>query len=682
MTSLAQNSFSRNLSPLIALPIFLAAAGLTYLLMGYDLARLDLSLQEYDTRQMVLIYSSLPRLVTALICGAALAVAGAILQQVLRNPLASPTTMGVSAGAHLALILATLFAPSLLEHGRQPIALFGGLLSACVVFGFVMRRGFSPVSMVLAGLMTSLYCGALATLLILLNDRYLISLFIWGAGSLSQQDWSLVTNLLPQVAILSVILIFLARPMGLLVIGDSSAKSLGLDPNILRVLCVLVAIALSAVVTSNVGVIGFIGLIAPTIARLSGARRTVSHLIWSAIFGALILWFTDSVIQYLAGSLKEFVPTGAVTALFGSPLLLLLIPRLKMAVENVQDRNFNSYQRQLSTIYIVTLFSILGAILFIALTIGRTPSADWNFIWFNDWAFIQEWRLPRVLSAFGAGVMLALAGSLLQRLSNNEMASPEVLGINAGAMIGICIGLFVFASSSYLSFMVSASCGAFIFMLLLFGLGRKNGFQPERMVLVGISLGAMLDAFVGALAATGDIRSIQLLQWMAGSTYGASMTSALTCLTVALILATPVFMAGRAMNLMQLGGPIAGSLGLKVKQLRLLMFGLASLLTAGATIIVGPFSFIGLMAPHIASGLGFKKSVPQFFVACIGGGTLMIFADWIGRVANHPYEIPAGILSALVGTPLLLILMSRRGTEEGFLESSRSFFGLKSKANS
>lgn len=115
--------------------------------------------QGYDIQRMVLCYSTLPRLATALLAGAALALSGALFQQVLRNPLADPTTLGVSAGANLALVVVSLFMPGLLGAGRDIVALLGSAAAAAIVVGFGARRGFSPYSLVLSGLVLSLWCG-------------------------------------------------------------------------------------------------------------------------------------------------------------------------------------------------------------------------------------------------------------------------------------------------------------------------------------------------------------------------------------------------------------------------------------------------------------------------------------------------------------------------------------------
>ncbi|MFD1378871.1 iron chelate uptake ABC transporter family permease subunit [Fodinicurvata halophila] len=268
--------------PLVFLLAVLPAAGMTLWSLGPELR--DLSRENaagFDAGRLVLLYSDLPRLATSLLAGAALGLAGTILQQVLRNPLASPTTLGLSAGAKLSLSLATLYAPGLFVLGSDMVALAGSLAAGLVVLALGARRDFSPVTMVLAGLVVSLYCGALSALLILLNDRYLESLFIWGGGSLQQQDWSVPLSMLPRLLLLGGIVMVMARPLELLSLPDEQARALGLRTAAIRWGGAAVALCLTAVVTSLVGVIGFIGLVAPTIARLCGARRFRQRLLWA-----------------------------------------------------------------------------------------------------------------------------------------------------------------------------------------------------------------------------------------------------------------------------------------------------------------------------------------------------------------------------------------------------------------
>ena len=190
-----------NRAPWLSGALFLVAALLCWLLISARIPMLFTEAGEYDVERMIALYSTLPRMATALMCGAALSLSGILLQIALRNPLASPTTLGVSAGAYLALVLASLFTPALIAFSRDIVAAAGSLVAAGAVFALVSRRDFSPVTLVLGGLVVSLYCGAAATLLVLLNDRYLASLFIWGAGSLSQQSWVIPLGLAPKLGI-------------------------------------------------------------------------------------------------------------------------------------------------------------------------------------------------------------------------------------------------------------------------------------------------------------------------------------------------------------------------------------------------------------------------------------------------------------------------------------------------
>ncbi|WP_085902034.1 Fe(3+)-hydroxamate ABC transporter permease FhuB [Kiloniella majae] len=662
----------RNYNPVLFFIITGVALLLSWLLMGQDLQDILTNggnKGEYNVQQMLFLFSALPRLSVAILSGLALGFSGAILQLALRNPLASPTTMGVSAGAYLALVIAGLFFPATLVYGREVIALVGAGVAAALVFGLMARRDFSPISLVLTGLIVSLYFGALASLLVLLNDRYLASLFIWGAGSLSQQSWDVANVLWPQLLVLFGLSMIMVRPFSLLVLGDGSASSLGVSPGMIRFFAVSIAIAMAAFVTSAVGVIGFIGLVAPMIARLCGARKVLSQLIWSALIGAALLWMTDAVIQILAGRLREFVPTGAVTALLGSPLLLFLIPRMKFETV-VQTNEAPLVWRQtagLKVLFVMLAISI--CIVIVAVTFGRDTDFGWAFDLSGSWKDVYQWRVPRVIAAFGAGIMLALAGMILQRLTGNIMASPEVLGINAGAMmgIGVCIYLVVGVGPETLA--IGALLGASIVLAALFAFGKKSGFQPERMILIGVALGALIDALIGALAATGDLRSVHLLRIMAGSTYGVSLEAACGAFLLGCTLMLPLLFGARALDVLNFGEKVSLSLGVNVRRSRFVLFAMASCLTAGATVLVGPLSFVGLMAPHIARALGLHQARLQMAVACLAGGSLMVVADWIGRVSDYPYEMPAGLLSALVGTPLLLILMSR---QNAFARSSNA----------
>ena len=197
---------------------------------GFDLGEwLSWSRDAGSPGEWLLALTWWPRLATALLAGAGLAVAGVLMQQVLRNPLASPTTLGVAGGANLALMAASLFAPGLMLAGPEWVALLGGAAAMALVFLLSWRRALSPLVVVLAGLVVNLYLGALAMVLLLFNQETLQGLLIWGAGSLAQDGWHDAGFLLPRLALGLVAAWLLLRPLRLLELVDASGRSLGVN---------------------------------------------------------------------------------------------------------------------------------------------------------------------------------------------------------------------------------------------------------------------------------------------------------------------------------------------------------------------------------------------------------------------------------------------------------------------
>jgi len=174
------------------------------------------------------------------------------------------------------------------------------------------------------------------------------------------------------------------------------------------------------------------------------------------------------------------------------------------------------------------------------------------------------------------------------------------------------------------------------------------------------ALSALGDAIVGLLAVLGDPRALLLLRWMTGSTYSADGNLAVALSISAIVLIGLALLARRWLDLIPLGPAPATAVGMSLSRSRLALYGLAGLLSAVATIGVGPLSFIGLMGPHLARELGLTRALPQTAGAAVIGGTLLLLADWLGRTLVFPYQIPAGLMSALIGAPFLILLLSRR----------------------
>ncbi|MGO8505013.1 Fe(3+)-hydroxamate ABC transporter permease FhuB [Rhizobium leguminosarum] len=647
-----------NIGPAIVFLLLMCGGGVASWFLAAP-ALSEMARPNYDVTRMVFTYSTLPRLATALIAGAALALSGALFQQVLRNPLADPTTLGVSAGANLALVVTSLFLPDLLGAGRDLVALIGSATAAAIVVSLGARRGFSPYSLVLSGLVLSLWCGGLAAILTYLNQRYLSSLFIWGAGSLAQQSWVIPLSLLWKLAVVAIGCAFVMRPLSLLDLGESSSTALGVRLVRLRFVVVALAVALAAFVTSAVGVIGFIGLVAPTIARLSGARRPTQLILWSPLIGAGLLFFADSILQLVAGGLGDFLPTGAVTAIFGSPLLLALLPRLKIR-HRLQSQAFSRSRRWDGTRPVIVAAAGLLVLLMVSVFVGRDVNGGWALASGEFSVDVLAIRIPKILAALASGAMLAVAGSILQRLTGNEMASPEVLGISAGATFGVAIALFAVAPgfSGQFAFAVA---GAISVLFVIFVSSRRSAFAPERVLLAGIALSAMVDAVVGVLSSTGDPRAVLLMRWMSGSTYLIEGSTAAIEVVLGAVLITVSLAARRWLDILPLGPSPSAAVGIPLAKSRFALFGLAGLLTAAATLTVGPLSFIGLMGPHLAREAGLARALPQMVGAALIGGGLMVAADFVGRTIVSPYQIPAGLVSALIGAPFLMLMMRKRG---------------------
>lgn len=163
------------------------------------------------------------------------------------------------------------------------------------MFGVAWGKRMSPVTLILAGLVLGLYCGAVNSLLALFHYDQLQGMFLWGTGALNQQDWSAVQFLLPRLLVAGLLAALLLRPLTLLGLDDGVARNLGLGLSMARFCTLGLAIIFSAMLVSAVGVIGFIGLFAPLMAKMLGARRLAHRMMLAPLLGALLLWLTDQV---------------------------------------------------------------------------------------------------------------------------------------------------------------------------------------------------------------------------------------------------------------------------------------------------------------------------------------------------------------------------------------------------
>lgn len=602
-----------------------------------------------DVSQAVVHFSWLPRLAVTLLAGAALGLAGTLMQQVLRNPLASPTTLGVASGAQLALMMVTLFAPSWLLLGREWIAMAGGSLAMALVFALAWRRQLNPVVIVFAGLVINLYLAAISMGLLLFFQEELKGLLVWGSGSLVQNSWSGVSYLLPRLLAAAVLAAVLVRPLAVLELDDASARSLGVSLQHLRFAGLGLAVFITACVVSVVGLIGFIGLAAPAMVRLLGIRQLGQRLLWAPILGALLLAATDLLLQSLSRFWPVLIPTGAMTALLGAPLLLWLIPRLGIksgapkANAGLLVARHPAPTRLIGLLLVGLLLAVVASLL-----VGQGMTG-WSWPSWLRWQAQLEWRLPRSLAAGAAGVLLALAGTLLQRVSNNPMASPELLGVSGGTFMGVIATALLLPALPLPLMLVGGLFGAFACLLLLVLVNRKHGFQPERILLSGIAITALFEPLQAIALANGDMRVQQLLSWMSGSTYYVTLPVAYGLVGLALLMLAACLLVSRWLDLLPMGSAVATALGIRLNRAQLAILLLVAVLTASATLVVGPLSFIGLLAPHMAKLMGLVRARWHLLGAAASGALLMVSADWVGQQILFPQEVPVGLVSTLLG---------------------------------
>lgn len=607
--------------------------------------------------QLAFHYVILPRFAVALLCGAALGLAGAILQQVMRNPLAEPTTLGVSAGAGLALNLATIFAPTLVASwGREWIALAGAGAAALIVFGLAWRARLSPLTLVLSGMLVTLYCGAMSAGLQLIANPYDISFYLWGAGSLAQQDWSVTLFLLPRIILLGIGAAVLARPLGLLSLEETSAKGLGLQLGKLRLAALIIATCLSAIVVSAVGVIGFVGLAAPAVARLGGARRMGGQLIWAPLTGAVLLCLTDQLVQFAFGEGREWIPTGAATAIIGAPMLLWLAPRLR-ATSKASAQLSVARRARHPWVLLLLFVALLGSAILFSVHVGKS-GLYWHYWSGHALQEVLRWRWPRMTGALAAGMLLAAAGSMLQRITGNPLAAPEMLGISDGAACGLVIGTAFFTVAQGGQWL-AAVAGAAVVLCVVFLRSRGADNAPERLLVVGVAANALASVAIAVFMVSGGPRTAGLRSWILGDTASISQVQAVLAIVVALAALVPTPLARRWLQILPLGTVTARGLGMEPGRARFTLLVLVATMTAAATIIVGPLGFVGLMGAHMARLSGLQRPMLQLAGAVLLGGMIMVLADWLGRTMMAPYELPAGLIATLIGGPYLVWLLRR-----------------------
>ncbi|MGH3315814.1 MAG: iron ABC transporter permease, partial [Nocardioidaceae bacterium] len=500
-------------------------------------------------------------------------------------------------------------------------------------------------------------------------------LYAWGSGSLAQIGLANVTQMTPVVVVGVVGMALLARRLDILSLGDDAAAVLGVHVRGVRLLAVLGSVLLSAAAVTVAGPVGFVGLCAPALVRLSaravpGLLRHRMLLPMSAIAGVVVTLGAEVVLRaFLGAQAGVEVPTGVVTSLFGAVLLVALACRFRdagpsrqaPAARSTRLRSRRGFLLTGAVTVAVTTAAVIGGLLLGDTMLLTGDIANWAMGRAGPIvSFVLDTRVPRVLAAVFAGAALAVAGVLVQAVSRNPLGEPGVLGVTGGAGVAAVWVITVAPQAGIWVVAGAAAVGAAAASLVVFGLGARGGMASDRLVLIGIGVSAGSTALITLIVVLTDpYNAIKALTWLSGSTYGRTLPQVLPVAAVLLLVIPILVRSRRDLDLLTLDDDTPQVLGLRLLPRRLTLLVVSALLTASAVSAVGVMAFVGLVAPHMARALVGSAHARVLPMAALVGAVVVLVADTIGRTVIAPAQLPAGLLTALLGTPYFVWLLSR-----------------------
>ena len=604
-------------------------------------------------------YGTLPRLAAALLGGAILGLVGSLLQQLTQNPMTSPLTLGTSSGGWLAIVVISAFFPEMAGEGLLLAAFVGALLAFGLIVLITGPRNMTGVTLIISGMVVNLLFGALATAIVLLHADFIENVFLWGAGDLAQNGWSGIETLLVRtLPVIVLLLLFAPRALALISLGDEGARSRGLPVVPVFVALTTMGVWLVSAFITAAGVINFTGLIAPNIARACGLRAPRVQLLASMLIGAGLLVATDALAVWLSALTGNIVPSGVVSAVIGTPIFIWIVRR--QAADMTAEAGAVGRGALVATkkVFSKTGAAALGAAVLVValLNLFLVNRGDgWTWALADHYELLL--RIPRFATALAAGAGLAAAGVIMQRLIRNPLASPDILGVSAGAAFAMVAGALWFGAGVGQSGSLWALGGSLTVLALLLLLSRSSRFSPSIVVLAGIALSAFLDSATTLSLSRGTMENYFILQWLSGSTYRTSPAAAAMLVLGVLVLLGAALAVSRSMTLLSIGRDFAQSRGLPLGGSALVLLGLCALLCAAATAAMGPVAFVGLVAPHMALMMGARTVKTQLCAAALLGGAVVAWADWLGQILIAPAQIPAGTLAAILGAGYFLLLL-------------------------
>ncbi|MER5778061.1 iron ABC transporter permease [Streptomyces sp. NPDC002039] len=279
-------------------------------------------------------------------------------------------------------------------------------------------------------------------------------------------------------------------------------------------------------------------------------------------------------------------------------------------------------------------------------------------------SLVWDLRLPRILMAALVGASLAVCGTVLQAVTRNTLADPYLIGVSSGASTGaVVVVVLPLAGAGALGVTGGALAGALLSFALLTALLRRTGLDSVRIVLTGVVVGQLFTALTSlVLMSSADADTTRALtHWLLGSMAPARWDAVVVCAIVTPLGLVAAWLCANALDALAFGADTAASLGIDVRRTRMLLLVVTAVLTSVAVATVGAIGFVGLIVPHGARFLVGPSHRVLLPCAALAGAVFLVWTDALARVAFAPREVPVGVITALIGVPLFLVVLRRRG---------------------
>lgn len=323
----------------------------------------------------------------------------------------------------------------------------------------------------------------------------------------------------------------------------------------------------------------------------------------------------------------------------------------------------------------ILLSTLLAGLIVTSLALGDI-ALSWQDLWqilvgaqdanTQNVMILYDLRLPRVLLAALVGAALAVSGTITLAIMRNPLAEPGVLGINSGAAAAVMAVIVLLRDPPVVLLPAAGFLGAVAMAAAVYFLSWRGGTSSSRIILIGIGLGSLASAATTFLSAFGEIGDVQrAMIWLAGSVYNADLAKVHFLLLWLIVPLALVWMAARQLDLIRFGDDTAKSFGQSVDRVRGLLIVLCTLISGAAIAAAGLIGFVGLVAPHVAIRLVGPSHARILPVAGLCGAILVVAADLVGRLIIAPIQVPAGIVTGLIGAPFFASLFWKRRHARG-----------------